>query len=165
METPTVSLVPTTTYAEQVCRIIDGSGKFLPKTVLTFYLLPEDKENQLKEAPTLLDKIKLCLDFAMQYPSVDPTGWIETTAGRKRSSLDLYRHIYKYCPEFTLWDVMHTLYEHADEFYSAYCFGVCKRVCQTLPNMKKLYDYTGGSAIYNPERDEYGLDFDKWKEI
>jgi hypothetical protein len=86
----------------------------------------------------------------------------ETSAGRNRSSLDLWRHLKFYLPEITIYDVMHSLYNLMQDkpIHSQYCYTVQRRVFNCRES-----GYTAPINYGIQSKDEYGLLFSEWKNI
>lgn len=101
-----------------------------------------------------------CLKLTELYPSLNTESKLkETRNGRRRSSIDIWRHIIFFFPEVTLLQVMKSLYNVQDDLYGSYCYDVHRRVFF----LKNGSLFTGLSGVTSTdEEDEYGLTFDDW---
>jgi len=108
-----------------------------------------------------LDNIVIiCLKLARYIDSVRKNGdkfILETTAGRSRSSIDIWRHIISYKSEITIFEVMESLYRQREWLIGQYCHGVRRRVF-------KLKEFSWG-RLYLRSMDEYRSYFTQWKDI
>lgn len=85
--------------------------------------------------------------------------YFETSSGRLRSALDLWRHIKTYYPEKTIYEVMEALYEleKKGRVNGHYCGTVRRRV---------FWPTSGGGVVIGKSfRDEFGLIFSDWENI
>jgi hypothetical protein len=134
--------------------VFRGEGTFQNK--YTRQVIDISAELSTKES--LDDKILFILQTTRSYGSYkkdDTSGYYESSASRRRSSLDLWRHLITYYPEYTIFDVMHSLYSLQLNrlVNNNYCHDVHRRVF--LP---------GWYGNYNA-KDEYGLNFSDWENI
>jgi hypothetical protein len=117
-----------------------------------------DIRSELDSCRTLEDKVLCILRYARGNPSYkkDNTHGYETSGGRRRSSLDVWRHLITYYPELTIFEVMSSLckLELNRLINSNYCYDVRRRVF--LPG-----NYYGWDSY----KDEYGLHLTDWENI
>jgi len=152
---------------------IAARPQFLPTGDIEFVGVEDDRPTEeeiqiLSTSDDLTLKIILALELAMVCASVTPDGKVETSEGRKRSALDLARLLRHYDGKTTLWEVMDCLHKNIGNIYSMFCFGIYKRVFQTLENAKHgWYSYDSIETLKqprSPERvDELGLTFEEWR--
>lgn len=95
---------------------------------------------------------------------------LETGSGRRRSSLDIWRHLKKYSAALSIYDVMDALFSlsRGGKVSSNYCTTVHRRVFY----IQYAWDYRGERTQPSPYQstenfstDEYGLKISAWKGI
>jgi hypothetical protein len=119
-------------------------------------------KSELDKLKTLDDKILKILTLCYRYNSyiVGETHF-ETSSGRSRSSLDLWRHIVYFYPEVTIFEVMKSLvnlYE-SHKVGELFCSTVHRRVFYSTNS--NYYSYYG----FGNTKDEYKLTLKQWKDI
>src|SRR5574339_488781 len=89
-------------------------------------------------------------------------GNIETGCDCYRSSLDIWRHIKRYNPDVTIFDVMRCIGNHSYtmELYSHICSSIERRVFRIADG-----DDWENEINDSYDRDEYELTFDEWSEL
>ena len=108
------------------------------------------------EYTTLTDLIRQILRLSETYCSYTIDGIRETGYGRRRSSLDIWRHVKFFEPDVDIFTVMETLYGLRNELNGNYCW-IVKRGVFTLRY---------SSSIYRSENflsREYMITFNAWK--
>ncbi len=106
--------------------------------------------------------VLLCLKLLEARSSISDKYGMETSAGRRRSAIDIYRHLKPYRPKLTLFAVMQTLYQLdavEGKLVSCYCNNVKRRVFilkETFPHKESMHYFTD---------DEFGLEFPQWEDI
>ena len=105
------------------------------------------------------DLVFRVLDLTRIYPSINSNGIKETSSGRNRSSLDIWRHCLLIVPEISIFQVMSALYNLCIEYEISemYCPDIHKRVFYITKDCNDFYDVN--------HSDEYGLYFKDWKDI
>lgn len=112
--------------------------------------IEEMKNGSIEDAVYIV--LQLCINCTSFF-----NGNYDCHAEANRSSGDIWRHLKKYRPDVTIFEVMRALYElSANEIIGCdYCDGIRKRV---------FWGY--GSSTYGfTIIDEYGLEFDEWTNI
>ncbi len=113
------------------------------------------------ENKNLEDLTLNCLFLTSGFPSFNPdTNLYETLSNRRRSSLDIWRHVKYFKPEATIFDIMAILYKNRSSFHSNYCSQVYRRVFK-FPYFGDVSLRTFDSTYH----DEYGLSFIQWKNL
>lgn len=104
---------------------------------------------------SIKDNIINILDYCKRYDSWCD-GHIETSPGRLRSSLDLWRHYRSLDPTITIFQVMNALHDLWKEqsVYTHFCSTVNRRV------FKRSSSSSSGEYV-----DEYGLTLPEWKDL
>ncbi len=139
----------------------------------------ENYESPVKEFDpaefTIDEMVKRAIILSYSYASYNSeTKEYETSKARRRSSLDIWRHIKYYYPNIEIFEVMHSLYRiyNNKELAGLFCPDVMRRVFRKIapyenPNgwtnyqtPESMMDYLG-----NRTTDEYGLVWDDWKDI
>lgn len=135
-------------------------------TPLQFYNLdPIDFKNYI-ENKTLEELTLNCLDLTNRYSSINLKGRVETSPERRRSSLDIYRHVIYFNPEITVFDIMSILYKNKKLLFGNYCYQVHRRVFKLMKNVHHYAYWDEPSRLSNLRKhDEYGLIFSDWKNI
>jgi hypothetical protein len=131
------------------------------------YTSPKDEFDITKYSvdDMIVRTLQLAWDYASEHPE---NGFIECGSKRRRSSLDIWRHIKFYYPEVTIFDVMHSLYNlYRKEVYGFYCTTVWRRVYKyktywSSGNEELMADMSGQK---NDNFDEYGLEWKEWEDI
>ncbi len=120
--------------------------------------------------PTVIVKV---LNYTQDLAS-GINGVIETESGRLRSSLDIWRHIKKYNPQTTIYEVMKCIADNWGEMnlYSHICCTIERRVFRIAEDSfdeddDDYYDDPEYSNEINDEMegDEYGLTFSEWSNL
>jgi hypothetical protein len=141
------------------------SGNVMSLAPLYFEGYTSTKEEFDPEKYSVEDMIERTLELCKENWSVNSEDKdLETGPNRSRSSLDIWRHIKYYYPTITIFDVMHSLYimgREREEVGGLFCEDVNRRVFRLL--RLELEDIYGTSFSWCG--DEYGLDFDDWKDI
>ncbi|PNX51826.1 MAG: hypothetical protein BV456_01740 [Thermoplasmata archaeon M8B2D] len=102
------------------------------------------------------------LDLTKKYSSENTeTKNIETPAFKYRSSYDIWRHVIYFQPNYSLLDVMDSIYRNEEKFYGQYCTTIYRRVFRTKSNDNSKYLTNENKDHY----DEYNLIFNEWKNI
>ena len=128
--------------------------------LVTYFNYPENKETW--KDLSLKDLIFECLKASKDYYSVNyKTGEYETSNGRLRSALDLWRHIKHFKPEVDIFSIMRVIYSMRCSIYGHYCTTVRRRVFRYYPNgnynLNQVYD--------TARTDEFRLRFSDWQYI
>lgn len=122
---------------------------------IEFYDLVIDENNKLQ------DVIKRVLDYTLDYASVvkGKGESFETYSGCLRSSIDIWRHIKKYNPNITIYEVMKCIHDYFDamELYNHNCCTIERRVFRISDDN----DYRPEMFDKN-DADEFGLRFCEW---
>lgn len=134
--------------------------------------LDYDYKGNLKLKSLILNIIKMTDECA----SIDKDGTLQCTSGRRRSSLDIWRHCLPYIKDVEIFDVMNALYELnvEDELINS---DFCSTILRTVFWIADASDMEDGVRVvseddYNDanyrddgDYDEYGITFDDWKAI
>ena len=117
----------------------------------------EIQEKYLNDSISLKQLIRNILHLSKKYWSYST--YTETSPMRKRSSIDLLRHIKSTRPEVDIYSIMRILYELESEHLirQNFCYTVERRVFTSINSRS----YWEGYNKY----DEYGLQFDEWENI
>lgn len=105
------------------------------------------------------------LDKLATRASINKDGIIETSSGRRRSALDIWRHVIYYRPKATIFWVMRTLWKLNYEegiLSGQYCNATSRRVMRLTVNVP--YGYRKG-MFNETTKDEFGLVFSDWRII
>lgn len=125
-----------------------------------FGLTEKNFTTKFREIP-LDDLVVEVLELTKKFPSANTeTKNIETPSFKYRSSYDIWRHVIYFQPQFTLLDVMNSIYKNEKKFYGQYCTTIYKRVFRTKDRMSNF--------LYNENKkieDEYDLTFSDWNNI
>ena len=112
----------------------------------------------LRKIEDLDELVYKILKHTKHYRSINiASGLVETNPNRWRSSLDIWRHVIYYKPNYTIFDVMNSLYILGtnNKVFGQYCHFINRRTFKTK-----------GSMVFNQEmRDEYNLTFYRWEDI
>lgn len=93
------------------------------------------------------------------------TGVIETMNNRRRSVLDIWRHVKYFKSEVTIFQVMEILFRLRDNFRYMFCRNVQRRVF-TLGTNVIIWGFGNRRGHHNEyTKDEFGLLFKQWKNI
>jgi hypothetical protein len=119
--------------------------------------------------------VRRCIELNYNYNSINSESQeIETYRSRSRSSLDIWRHIKYYYPDIEIFDVMSSLHKiyMNKEIRGIFCNDIKRRVFRihetdqfhndewkNWQRSEEMYGYC------NRNVDEYGLDWEDWKEI
>lgn len=107
---------------------------------------------------SLSDAILSLLSYTNAYASGINDN-IETTPGRLRSVIDIWRHLKKYNPDLTIFEVMDSIYKDNSYLYSHYCGFIDRRVFCLADNDEYPEE------INDWDDDEFGFNFDYWSDI
>lgn len=112
--------------------------------------------------PTDIDGIVMdILNKSQLHPSFNPkTGKFETSAGRLRSALDIWRHAKSILPDIDIFTVMESIYRIRNELYGHFCLTVRRTVFR--PNLfyhGRIDDPSSFMCF------EYGIKFSTWKNL
>ena len=127
---------------------------------LTFSIEPE-----LPKLDNVYDLVHEVIARANEFNSTNGSGFIETSSGRRRSSIDIWRHIKGVLPEVTIFDVMRALYQYCIVDLKCgffFCGGVRRNV------FKNYGRYSKEAGNLNTEKsrlDEYGIHIGDWEKI
>jgi hypothetical protein len=146
---------------EKVIKYVNARKNW--RFVLVFGGITPEEEKALKRLRFDL----LCLEvlkLSRIYPSyrlnheTGSTYW-ETRVGALRSAGDIWRHVKRYKPDATIFNVMAALYRLRTRVTSSYCGNVRRQVFRPYENLFQIQD--------NPQahRSEFAVHFDKWKNI
>jgi hypothetical protein len=131
------------------------SSDYTPEYLLTPVLV--DISEEFSEQKSLDNKILFLLRYSRSCGSYERnSNYYETSSGRRRSSLDLWRHLITYYPKYTIFDVMHSLYRLAVKNIVTYNY------CSVV---KRLVFLGGNNYGYHNYHDEYGMHLNDWKDI
>jgi hypothetical protein len=101
--------------------------------------------------------IYVILDFSSTCYSRDKDV-VETGPSRRRSVLDIWRHVKYYLPETTIYQVMNSLYKIKDELFSEVCLYIQRRVFK----LGKFILF----KVCDNRVDEFGFSyFNEWENI
>lgn len=103
--------------------------------------------------------VRMSLNRGSMY--IDRPGRTQCNGSRRRSALDLWRHIRYYDQSIDLFQIMRELYKI--KLNKSYCSVVRKRVFFTFQYTSILE--TAGSVSCSNVRDEFGLYLDDWRDI
>lgn len=111
------------------------------------------------------DLVYECFDLASMFASWNPSiNNYETSSGRLRSSVDIWRHIRSVRPEVDIFSVMESIYRLRENLYGHYCITVKRAVFRPV---RGIDDYRGTAA--SPSSlicNEYGgIRFSTWKKL
>lgn len=121
-----------------------------------------NKPDGIKYADSLDDLILQILESTERSRSINPNEVGETGTGRRRSALDIWRHVLTYKPDTTIYAVMRSLYRLGVE-KNLLVGGFCTMILRRVFRRKDLYP---NSNIYDLKiLDEFGLIFSDWKTI
>lgn len=121
-------------------------------------------ESQLKfnrdGSPNKKQLVRVVLNMACNYSSYNPTtDKYETSPGRNRSSLDIWRHIKSIYPDmdvFLIMEAIHALYiVPSENIYGQYC-GVVHRSVFNLSDSRYYVSWRCG---------EYKISFNTWRKL
>ena len=103
---------------------------------------------------SLITLIRGVLRHSENCCSINSSEILETRSGRRRSSLDIWRHVKYFIPDVDIFTVMETLYVMRGELYGNYCWLV-KRGVFTMDSYR--------SGVNNFLSREYMITFNAWK--
>jgi hypothetical protein len=115
------------------------------------------KQIKKKEIDSTVKLVTCILRHKEHYYSKNTvTKEVETSTGRHRSSLDIWRHVIFYKPEITLMEVMNILWNTREELRYQMCNMLKKRVFDL--------ESERGVRLHQDSNnyDEYGLSFGDW---
>jgi hypothetical protein len=146
--------------------VLDSPGRNEPLIFRKNYL-GDGPILELKKKQTLYDTVKQVLELAYNNASVNSkTKRMETSAGRLRSSFDIWRHVKSVKPDVSILEVMETLFTMKKILYFHYCGTVRRGVFRLLrreelanERMVKLAETRKMSAR------EYQNRFSEWKKL
>lgn len=131
-----------------------GSNFYIKKGTLTSEF-PERKVDEFKDLFDLIIKLfklsKICASVNIN------TGRLETTAGRRRSVFDIWRHVKYYLPEITIFEIMREIFKNKESFIIGYC--------STIRRIVLCYYGEGSSRYFVNFIDEYGNRIRDWENI
>lgn len=91
---------------------------------------------------TLKDLVYAILENCIHFGSYEPESTrFETSYGRMRSSLDIWRHVIYYRPDVDIFSVMEVLYQLRNDLYGHYCSTVHRTVFK-IPSPWQTYSFT-----------------------
>jgi hypothetical protein len=118
---------------------------------------------------TVDDMVVRALLLSKSHHSAFENGEIESYKNRYRSCLDIWRHIKYYYPDISIFDVMHSLYStYHIKTSGQFCCDVNRRTFKIELGTPPRTNYMSrdGMHIYcNRSFDEFGLDWEDWKDI
>lgn len=148
---------------------------YYPQTPLVFKYHPISKPGALTSVPEIIEfpitesmslkaLVYAILEKCVGYDSYTVTSMrYETSSGRMRSSLDIWRHVKYYRPDVDIFSVMEALYQLRDKMYGHYCVTVCRAVFK-LPSPWISFSYTFHPGSFFTR--EYGtLTYAGWKKL
>ncbi len=109
------------------------------------------------------DLIMEILQKAEDYWSWSESGF-ETTPGRLRSSLDIWRHAKTALPDIDIFRVMEAIYRLKDKVYGHYCYMVHRSVFR-LPDTGSWSVHRQPIGFRNFICREYKIKFSTWKKL
>jgi hypothetical protein len=127
-----------------------------PQTPLHF----PDQEDEIKFTGSMNKLVTEILNKVELFPSKNVNNHVETWPGRRRSVLDIWRHVQFYKPDTTIFAVMRCLFRLGEENLTG-C--VCKEINRRTFRLKCHHLHLGLGNM--DELDEFGLVFEDWKEI
>ncbi len=146
------------TKQQQVIEYLDAD-KSLYTDLVFFPKLEEEEIKPLKEMK-LPELVKKILSLSENHYSSRVDEVVETGPDRRRSSIDIWRHIKHFQPKITIFEVMSAICELEDELEGNLCSVVDRRVFHSQ------WDDDDGPFIYDQEDlDEFGLLFWNWEDI
>lgn len=129
----------------------------------------EFNPNKFTVKEMVLRAMALCCDYD-SYNS--DTKEYETCEGKHRSAIDLWRHIKYYYPEIEIFDVIMAIKEICNVDFKArgqFCNDVKRRVFWLGNFNERTTDFNTPDQMrfYTNSRttDEFGLEWDDWKDI
>lgn len=88
-----------------------------------------------------------------------------TNSSSNRSALDIWRLIYNFCPQITIFQVMMGLYKLRSKFNIQMCRKIKKRVFYN-PRVRMYWESNINPFIHHTnEKDEFGLTFNEWENL
>lgn len=117
------------------------------------------RENETSDA----ELIKIILMHKEDYFSKDrETGTVETSPGKHRSVLDIWRHVIFY-RKLSIFDVMSILYSIREDLRIQYCRVIHRRVFDSRRDSSGFL--RSDLQMDFSYLDEFGLDFMSWENI
>ena len=112
----------------------------------------------LGEGYSMTIMVQQVLEMSSIYASINSTtGILETSAGRFRSSFDIWRHIKSVIPDADIYSVMEAIYELRRKIAGHYCTTVHRAV------FHKRGDYNNSIDEDTIHAKEYRITFSTWK--
>lgn len=114
-------------------------------------------EQEVPAGLSIRDAVKEALMLSRNFGSYNPSiNRMETTPGRMRSSLDIWRHLKSYYPDIDIFSVMEAIYQLRRNLYGHYCITVKRAVfkwANDLADMQSFYC------------NDYHMTFNGWKKL
>lgn len=143
------------------------------RDILVFYTIDplRSARDLLEEKLKDLDKMSLdalvlkILTLSISYCSKNKIfGGVETYAGRRRSSIDIWRHAKCFQPGVSILDIMDSLYricrDPGNDIKSIFCSDIKRRVFRFYEGLRPAPE-NEWTFLW----DEYGLEFPQWENI
>jgi hypothetical protein len=126
----------------------------------------KDNPMPIEERNTLEETIYEILNMAQSYCSYNSvTGELETTPGRLRSCIDIWRHLKTVKPDIDIFTIMETIYAIRHRLYGHYCSTVHRTVFKPSGDATFAWhgDVVEGRILYC---EEFGsIKFSEWKKM
>lgn len=136
------------------------NGEAIQVEIINNIVLPA-QSIKLLESKKLILAINEILSLSQKYASViKDTKEVSCTGGRRRSSLDIWRHLFFFRDDISILDVMSSLYEYKDSSHVPY-----RRYCPTIMKRVFRFPFDREFRYGDKELDEYQLLFADWNEI
>lgn len=121
----------------------------------------------------ILDKCMSCYSGCRAEPLDSPQitlGKVETGGGRRRSSLDIWRHAKYYFPDISIFPIMRSLHNLAvhGRVLTLFCCDIKRRVFRPPYGSSMSSGHIVGTSTNIMDRmslDEYGLTLSQWETI
>lgn len=108
-------------------------------------------------SPNIKRLVLTILSMSERLFSFSESGIAETSPGRNRSSLDIWRHAKLLYPDIDVFRIMEVLYKLSEngDLFVQYCHQV-KRTVFYRSNNREMYNFLSG---------EYHIQFSTWKKL
>lgn len=109
------------------------------------------------------EAIIACMNLCETHSSINSTtGLRETSKGKRRSVLDIWRHLKLYRPRVTIFGVMQSLYIlDVEEERVVSCF--CNQVRRRVFILKE--SFPDKESFHRSSQDEFNLDIFDWEDV
>jgi len=109
--------------------------------------------------PDIDNLVRNIFSHAEEYYSYNPvTKECETSYGRSRSSIDVWRHAKSVLPDIDIFTIMESIYNIREGLDGDYCRDVMRSVFDLLTNE----DWEG---VFEFRCEEYGINFSDWEKL